>query len=471
MTHRSLAALALSVAIGLVLMMPAPAASQASGGASEVPRTADGRPDLGGVWDFRTVTPLERPAELGDKAYFTEEEAAEFATRRVRDRNVDLNRATTTTARRVVNGTRESVDLAAAYNNFWYDRGNTVVTTGRTSLVIDPPEGRIPTLTAAAQARAAERVTLSQRITEGPEDRSLGERCIVRPNAGPPMTPAGYNNNVQIFQTSDYVAIFTEQIHDARIVPLDERPHLPGQLRQWMGDARGRWEGDTLVVETTNFNDRKYFRGSADAMHLVERFSRADAETLRMQADALGRAVIDGHEDEGRALAHGHCGRHVRAPHHIGSRGGDRAVVRLRAVRVAHAVRGLEVVLPHQPPHPFRRGADPRDPELRPGFPVPFAVKGRGFEQSADVAGQHVVRGGADRPTPPTRRPGRCRLPPRIYEFTVTDPDSFARPWTAQIPMRLSLDPIYEYACHEGNYGMEGTLSGARAIERSASNR
>ena len=206
MTHRSLAALALSVAIGLVLMMPAPAASQASGGASEVPRTADGRPDLGGVWDFRTVTPLERPAALGDKAYFTEEEAAEFATRRVRDRNVDLNRATTTTARRVVNGTRESVDLATAYNNFWYDRGNTVVTTGRTSLVIDPPEGRIPTLTAAAQARAAERVTLSQRITEGPEDRSLGERCIVRPNAGPPMTPAGYNNNVQIFQTSDYVA-------------------------------------------------------------------------------------------------------------------------------------------------------------------------------------------------------------------------------------------------------------------------
>ena len=338
MTHRSLAALALSVAIGLVLMMPAPAASQASGGASEVPRTADGRPDLGGVWDFRTVTPLERLAELGDKAYFTEEEAAEFATRRVRDRNVDLNRATTTTARRVVNGTRESVDLATAYNNFWYDRGNTVVTTGRTSLVIDPPEGRIPTLTAAAQARAAERVTLSQRITEGPEDRSLGERCIVRPNAGPPMTPAGYNNNVQIFQTSDYVAIFTEQIHDARIVPLDERPHLPGQLRQWMGDARGRWEGDTLVVETTNFNDRKYFQGAADAMHLVERFSRADAETL-------------------------------------------------------------------------------------------------------------------------------------LYEFTVTDPDSFARPWTAQIPMRLSLDPVYEYACHEGNYGMEGTLSGARAIERSASNR
>ena len=333
MTHRHLEALLATIA--LFHVMPSLAAPQASGAASELPRISDGRPDLGGVWDFRTVTPLERPVELGDQAYFTDEEAAEFATRRVRERNVDLNRATTTTARQVVNGTRESVDLAAAYNNFWYDRGTMVVTTGRTSLVIDPPDGRIPVLTEAAQARAAERVALSQRITEGPEDRSLGERCILRPNAGPPMTPAGYNNNVQIFQTLDYVAIFTEQIHDARIVPLDNRPHLPKQLRQWMGDARGRWEGETLIVETTNFNGQKYFQGAAGGMQLIERFSRTDKETL-------------------------------------------------------------------------------------------------------------------------------------LYEFTVTDPESFAQPWTAQIPMRLSLDPIYEYACHEGNYGMEGTLSGARAIERSA---
>ena len=336
MAHRTLPML--STAIALVLVMPVPVASQLRGDTSEVPRDAHGRPDLGGVWDFRTVTPLERPVELGDKAYFSDEEAAEFATRQVLDRNVDLNRATTTTAREIVNGTRESVDLAAAYNNFWYDRGTTVVTTQRTSLVIDPPDGRIPLRTQLAVTRASERVMLSQRITEGPEDRSLGERCIVRPNAGPPMTPAGYNNNVQIFQTSEHVVIFTEQIHDARIVPLDDRPHLPRQLRQWMGDSRGRWDGDTLIVETMNFNDQKYFHGAAAAMQLVERFSRTDAETL-------------------------------------------------------------------------------------------------------------------------------------LYEFTVTDPDSFVQSWTVQIPMRLSLDPIYEYACHEGNYGMEGTLRGARAIERAARNK
>ena len=155
----------------------------------------------------------------------------------------------------------------------------------------------------------------------------------MRPNAGPPLTPAGYNNNVQIFQTPGHVVLFAEQIHDSRVVPTDGRPHLPQRLRQWMGDSRGRWEGETFVVETTNFNDRKYFRGAGGNMHLVERFTRLDADTL-------------------------------------------------------------------------------------------------------------------------------------LYEFTVSDPQSFTRPWTAQIPMKRNPDPIYEYACHEGNYGMEGTLSGARAVER-----
>ena len=331
MNHRHLAPL-LTV-IALVSLSAVPAAGQTQTGAADTPRTPAGRPDLGGVWDFRTVTPLERPTELEDKAFFTDEEAAAFASQRVQASNVDLNRATTVTARKVVNGTPETVDLAAAYNNFWYDRGTTVVVTGRTSLVIDPPDGRIPARTPAAQARAAARVVLGQRITEGPEDRSLGERCIVRPNAGPPMTPAGYNNNVQLFQTPDHVVVFTEQIHDARIIPTDGRPHLPQHLRQWMGDSRGHWEGDTLIVETTHFTDEKYFQGAGEGMHLIERFTRVDADTLD-------------------------------------------------------------------------------------------------------------------------------------YEFTVSDPESFAKPWTAQIPMRKSLDPLYEYACHEGNYGMEGTLSGARAIER-----
>ena len=330
MTHRGLAAL--SVGMAILALAPLPAAGQSPASAAPA-GTPDGQSDLSGVWDFRTVTPLERPAELADKAFFTDEEAAAFAERRVRESDVDLNRATTTTAREIVNGTRESVDLAAAYNNFWYDRGTTVVGTGRTSLVIDPPDGRVPMLTPEAQARVAARVERSRRITEGPEDRPLGERCIVRPNAGPPLTPAGYNNNVQIFQTPDHVVLLTEQIHDARFVPTDGRPHLPERLRQWMGDSRGRWEGETLVVETTNFNDRKYFRGAGGNMHLVERFTRLDADTL-------------------------------------------------------------------------------------------------------------------------------------LYEFTVSDPQSFTRPWTAQIPMKRNPDPIYEYACHEGNYGMEGTLTGARAVER-----
>ena len=132
-----------------------------------------------------------------------------------------------------------------------------------------------------------------------------------------------------------------------------------------------------------------------------------------METDALGRAVIDGHEDERRPRAHGQRGGHVRAPHHVRRLGRDRAVVCLRAVRLAHPVRGLEVVLPHQPSHPLLRGADPRDPQLRPGFPVPFAVKRRGFEHPADVADQNVIRGGTDRPAAPTP-PRRRRLPPRV---------------------------------------------------------
>ena len=336
MDHRCLATVLTLVAVASLSAMPAVGQTQTAG--TGAPRTPHGQPDLQGVWNYATVTPLQRPIELTGKEFFTEEEAAEFETEAVLSRNADLNRDELigeVTARGVVNGTTETRDLALAYNDFWWDRGTTVVGTRRTSLVIDPPDGRIPALTPEAQARAAARTALSQRITEGPEDRSLSERCILRGNAGPPLTPAGYNNNVQLFQTPGYVVIFTEQIHDARIVPLDGRQHLPPHMRQWMGDSRGRWEGDTLVVETTNFTDMTYFQGAGEGMHLIERFARVDADTLH-------------------------------------------------------------------------------------------------------------------------------------YEFTVTDPRSFTKPWTAQIPMRKSLDPIYEYACHEGNYGMEGTLSGARAIEKDA---
>ena len=200
--------------------------------------------------------------------------------------------------------------------------------------MIDPPDGRIPALTPEAEERAAERAALSQRITEGPEDRSLSERCIMGFNAGPPFTPAGYNQNVQIFQnTPDHVVLLNEMVHTARIVPLDGRPH--GTLPQWTGDSRGRWEGNTLVVETTNFLRETSFRDSTANLYLVERLTRVDPDTL-------------------------------------------------------------------------------------------------------------------------------------LYEFTVSDPTTWTRPWTAQIPMRRSESPLFEYACHEGNYGMEGTLSGARAIEKAA---
>ncbi|TDI24870.1 MAG: hypothetical protein E2P06_06160 [Acidobacteria bacterium] len=236
MRHSPLVAVLTVVAI--VLLSSGPAAAQAPPAASDPPRTADGRPDLSGVWAFRTVTPLDRPSALADKAFFTEEEAAAFASQRVEASNVDLNRSTTATDRRV-NGTIETIDLRSAYNNFWYDRGDSVVGTRRTSLVVDPPDGRIPDVTPQARERAAARAARSERLSEGPEDRSLAERCIMGFNSGPPIAPAAYNQNVQIFQTPNTVVLLNEMVHNARLVPLDGRPH--GTIRQWAGDSRGRW--------------------------------------------------------------------------------------------------------------------------------------------------------------------------------------------------------------------------------------
>src|SRR5438552_4189607 len=238
------------------------------------PRTADGHPDLQATWNYSTLTPMERPRELAGKAFFTEQEVAEFEKRAAQSRNVDLNRETKPTSRGLVNGTVETEDLASAYNEFWWDRGTKVVATRRTSLVIDPPDGRIPPLTQQAQKRIAALDDVNQRLAEGPEDRPLSERCIVRPNSGPPMTPTGYNNNFQLILAPGYIVIFNEQIHDARIVPMDGRPHLPQSVRQWMGDSRGHWEGDTLVIDTTNLTDKANFRGSGANMHLMERLTR-----------------------------------------------------------------------------------------------------------------------------------------------------------------------------------------------------
>lgn len=233
------------------------------------PRTPDNRPDLQGIWTNSTVTPLERPRELGAKEFFTQAEASEYE-RQARERTDGDRRDSNADA-----------DLTTGYNDFWWDRGTKVVSTRRTSLIVDPPDGRIPPLTAEAQKKAADRAE-ARRLhpADGPEDRSLADRCIVRGNSGPPMLPAGYNNNYQIVQTPQHIVILMEMIHDARVIPLDGRPHLPANVAQWLGDSRGRWEGDTLVVETTNFTGKTNFRGSGENLRVVERFTRVDESTL-----------------------------------------------------------------------------------------------------------------------------------------------------------------------------------------------
>jgi hypothetical protein len=316
----------------LAVMISAASISIAGQAASskprKVPRTVDGRPDLQGVWDFRTITPLERPAELGDKATLTAAEAAEFE--RSRARNQD-DRTPTPGAK--VNGAETNADVSRAYNDFWWDFGKKVVSTRATSLIVDPPNGQMPPLTPAGKKRSEERRAARERIALGPEDRGVGERCILGFNSGPPMLPSAYNNNVQIFQNGDTVVLLNEMVHNARVIPLDGRSHLPSTVRQWVGDSRGRWEGDTLVIETTNFGDETAFPNSSAKLRLTERLSRPDADTL-------------------------------------------------------------------------------------------------------------------------------------LYEFTVNDPSTWTRPWTARVPMSLTTEPLYEYACHEGNYGMMNLLSAARYGEK-----
>ena len=286
------------------------------------PRTPDGQPDIEGIWTSATLTPLERPADLAGKPTLTEKEAAEYEKNLLVQSNRDRR-----------DGSADA-DLGRAYNEFWYDRGNKVVGTRRTSLIIDPPDGLVPALTPEAQKRqeaARERARLH--AFDGPEDRPLAERCLSWATAGPPMLPSAYNNNYHIVQTPGYVTILSEMIHDVRVIPLDGRPHLGGNIRQWMGDARGHWEGNTLVVDTTDFNGKAAFRGSGQKLHLVERFTPVGRDTM-------------------------------------------------------------------------------------------------------------------------------------LYEFTVDDPTTFTKPWTAQVPMTKTEGPIYEYACQEGNYALRGVLAGARAEEK-----
>ena len=310
------------VVIASGLLAPALAAAQpAASAASSVPRAPDGRPDLQGVWDFSSLTPLQRPADLAGREFLTDEDVSALEAR---------------AAARVDAAPRPGDP--GSYNRFWFDDGTTVVGTRRTSLIVDPPDGRLPSYLPEGRSRMAARAEARGR-NAGPEDRDVDERCILGFNSGPPMIPGAYNNFVQLFQTPGHVAILNEMVNDVRLVPLDGQPSLTSAVRQWRGDSRGRWEGDTLVVETRNFRDlgtahpapnMELLEALGADLHLVERFSLLDADTL-------------------------------------------------------------------------------------------------------------------------------------LYRFTVDDRTAFTRPWSVEMTMTRSGDRLYEYACHEGNYGLYNILAGAQA--------
>ena len=270
----------LLVAGAIVLLAASGAAAQPAGG-GEAPRTAWGAPDLGGVWDFRSITPFERPEALGDRQLLTDEDAA--AVREEADE----------TWRGIQDG--NDAMPTGSYNEAWYDVEG-VGEDRRTSLVVDPPDGRVPPFTAGEQRRMAEQARVRRglglhELTYGGWVADMGPghlavRCIVGFNSGPPMTPSAYNNNMQLFQTEDHVVVLNEMVHSARVIPIDGRPHLDAGIPQQMGDSRGYWDGDTLVVESRNFLRGTGFLGGQTGPHfrLEERFTRIGPETLLYQA-------------------------------------------------------------------------------------------------------------------------------------------------------------------------------------------
>jgi hypothetical protein len=292
-------------------------------------RTPDGKPNLAGIYSFSTITPLQRPDALAGKTTLNDEEASAFEASENKRLNRDLfdpekGQPSAGYAPRAQGG-------VLSYNEFWYERGSRLTGDKRTSLIVDPPSGTIPLTDAARRRVAAMRQLSDSGLGDSYADRPLADRCLQGFNSGPPMTPGAYNNNVQIVQSPGVVVILNEMVHNARIIPTDGRPHT--KLRQWSGDSRGHWEGDTLVVETINFRRETSLQGSTADTHVVERFTRIDADTLK-------------------------------------------------------------------------------------------------------------------------------------YEFTVSDPGSYSQPWTAMVPLARIPGPIFEYACHEGNYALPNILAGARAQEK-----
>ena len=310
------------IAVFMLLLSPL-ALSQPSG--YEPPRTPDGHPDLQGTFTFRTLTPMQRPTELGERAVLTEEEAAEWAVFENRRQNRDL----------IIDsvGGAQYPPGVISYNEFWYERGDDTVVDRRTSLIVDPPNGRIPALTEEALQRRRD-VSTMRELSLGPEARPYAERCIVTRTSGPPMQPGSYNLNVQFVQTSAYFMIMNEMIHNVRVVRMNKE-HRDGPSMNWEGDSVGHWEGNTLVVDTVNFWKGTAFADSTSKMHLVEKFTRTGPDSIQ-------------------------------------------------------------------------------------------------------------------------------------YQFTIEDPTTWIAPWTAVIPMRSMDQPIYEYACHEGNYGFHGVMAGIRRLQLEA---
>src|SRR2546427_2566505 len=283
----SMATLALGV---MVLLTAASAAGQASSPVAKTtsahkawtpPRTADGQPDLQGVWTNNTVTPLERPKGLAGKELYTEAELQALA-KRERERLVKIEDEGQPPSNHSGVEGAPADDVHYDFSQFGLDRGQSKLAWNRRTSIIVGPEGTIPPLTAEARTRLAElRAKAKGHEFDGPESLSLGARCLARPNVAP-LLPTAYNSNLQIVQGSGYVAVETEEIHDVRIIPTDGRPHIPKTIHQWYGDSVGHWEGNTLVIDTTNFTDLSPFRG-AQNLHMIERLTRADEDTILYQ--------------------------------------------------------------------------------------------------------------------------------------------------------------------------------------------
>tara|TARA_B100000959_G_scaffold9974_1_gene10102 strand:+ start:11700 stop:12644 length:945 start_codon:yes stop_codon:yes gene_type:complete len=242
---------------------------------ADVPMKAWGKPSLQGNWDFRTVTPFQRPAAFADKEFLTADEVEDY------EAAVRAGREARATAE--FDGEFDQRDLDVGYNTFYLDQGTTMTTTMRTSQLIYPENGRMPGMTDRGREAAAYYRALQRRSPQGPEDRNLYDRCILGFNAGPPMRSGAYNNMMKLIQTEDHIVIQTEMVNDHRVIPTSGGEALPDDVRLWKGNSIGQWDGDTFVVTTTNFTHLSRFNGTGENMTLTERFTRLDEDRLQYE--------------------------------------------------------------------------------------------------------------------------------------------------------------------------------------------